>query len=142
MNAASRVIQPTVGRVVWYRPSVSDVDLPHDRKEPLAALVTRVWGERCVNLVVFDANGNAHGRTSVRLVQQDDEIASVDEAFAVWMPYQRGQAAKNDDEVATVRQRVDALEAVVAALTRPKASPAEQGGQAQPAVKVGSEPQP
>lgn len=89
---AMTVITPTVGRVVWYRPNELD-PIRLDSKQPLAALVTYVHSDNMVNLVVFDPNGTAAGRTSVTLVQDGDPILG-GSSYCEWMPYQKGQAAK------------------------------------------------
>ncbi len=87
------MIKPTVGRVVWYTPSADDhEEMAAAQLQPLAAIVAHVWSDTCVNLAVFDANGIAHNRTSVLLVQDDG--ARPDGGFCEWMPYQKGQAAK------------------------------------------------
>lgn len=89
------MIEPTCGRVVWYRANEHD-PVKLDSKQPLAAMVTYVHGSRCVNLVVYDPNGNPHGRTSVTLVQEGDDMGSLaGTSYAEWMPYQVGQAKKN-----------------------------------------------
>lgn len=87
------MISPTIGRVVWYWPGTSDFGIDNG-DQPLAALVTHVWSDSCVNLAVFGQDGTAHGRTSVRLVQ--DDSGNSGQPFAEWMPCQKGQAAKHD----------------------------------------------
>lgn len=88
------MIKPTIGRIVWFTPSSSDpIDYRGD--QPLAAIVTYVWGDRMVNLGVFDANGNGIGKTSVTLVQEGDERPALGH-FCEWMPYQKAVAAQKD----------------------------------------------
>lgn len=82
------MIKPTIGRVVWFWPGLAN------EGQPQAAIVAHVWSDTCVNLAVFDANGNASGRTSVLLHQDGNERQSA--CFAEWMPYQKGQAAKTE----------------------------------------------
>lgn len=96
------MIEPSHGRIVWYTPARKsgdfDSDGPitqHDKTKPLAAMVVHVWGDRMVNLVVFDSNGAAWGRTSVALLQDDDPKPEGGR-FCSWMPYQKGQAAKTE----------------------------------------------
>lgn len=104
------MIQPTPGRIVWFVPSKDDVELLHgmgsahstkdtvsnfDTKQPLAAIVAYVWNPYCVNLSVIDRNGKHHPRASVFL-RQDEKEAPGGSAYAEWMPYQKGQAAKQD----------------------------------------------
>ena len=79
------MIQPTVGRVVLYK---------GEFPETAAAIVVRVWGDRMVNLTVFDPSGSVHARTSVTLRQPEDEAPQG--SFCEWMPYQQGQAAKTE----------------------------------------------
>ena len=89
------MIKPSVGRVVWFKPGAWDAkNLAFNDDQPLAALVTYVWNDRLVNLVVFDANGQGQGRTSVPLIQDDDVVP--EGFYAQWMPYQKGQAAKTE----------------------------------------------
>ena len=82
------MIEPTVGRVLWYRPGGSMTD------QPCAALVAFVHNSRMVNLTVFDHNGNQEGRTSIPLRQEEDSIPQG--PFCEWMPYQIDQAKKHE----------------------------------------------
>ena len=86
------MIAPSIGRVVWFTPHIND-SIKSDQK--MAALVTYVHGNECVNLAVFDANGNNHSRCSVHLLQDDVQGAETG-YYAEWMPFQKGQAAKYD----------------------------------------------
>lgn len=88
------MIAPTVGRVVWFRPSVHDEDMQiYDPRQPCNAQIVFVWNDRLVNLAVHDHTGKAFERTSVPLLQDDDHKPEAG-YFACWMPYQKGQAAK------------------------------------------------
>ena len=92
------IIKPTVGRVVWFHPSEFTGEAGfarHPDGQPYAAIIARVWSNILVNLTVFDANGAAHSRTSVPLVQ-DGGGAPQDDSYCEWMPYQKGQAAKTE----------------------------------------------
>jgi len=90
------MISPTNGRVVLYTPyDTNDHLAQHDKTKPLAAIVTHVWHDRLVNLTVFDSNGMSQGRTSVKLLQDDDARPELG-GFCEWMPYQKGQAAKTE----------------------------------------------
>ncbi len=86
------MIIPTVGRVVWFWPALKDENEPKAER-PFAALVAYVWGERMVNLAVFDHNGKHESHTSVPLMQDEDRPPHLG-YFASWMPYQIGQAKK------------------------------------------------
>jgi hypothetical protein len=87
-------IKPTVGRVVHYRPSRDD-GIPSGAQQPLVALIAYVHSDNCVNLSIFDMNGQGpYARTSVPLVQDGEPAPTI--GFASWMPYQVGQAAKTE----------------------------------------------
>jgi hypothetical protein len=92
------MISPTPGRVVWYVPGASEsADFADPSNgDPCAAIVARVWSDRMVNLAVFDANGKTHSRCSVKLLQDDDKPDYEGQPHAMWMPYQKGQAAKTE----------------------------------------------
>lgn len=90
------MIIPTVGRVVWFferEPSRSE-----ERGKPLAAIVSHVHSDRMVNLTVLDPNGLPFSRTSVDLIQQEDEAGAARglSMWCEWMPYQVGQAKKHE----------------------------------------------
>jgi hypothetical protein len=87
------VIKPTLGRVVWYVPSPTDRMAAGDDGR-CTALVVKVWSDTCVNLAIFDANGQQHVRTSVFLWQGDGERPAA--PFCEWMPYQRTQALRHE----------------------------------------------
>ena len=83
------MIQPTVGRVVWYWP-----EGPKVGENPWAAFVTHVHGDRMINVAGFTDVGTPFFRNSVSLLQDDDKATG---GFcASWMPYQKGQAAKTE----------------------------------------------
>lgn len=88
------MIEPTVGRVVLYTPPVEDLIL-QNYKAPFAAIVTYVWGARMVNLTVFYPDGRVEAPSSVKLLQDGDEVPGYGR-YAEWMPYQKGQAAKTE----------------------------------------------
>lgn len=95
------IIEPTVGRKVWYRPSKEQVatdDHIHGmdviKNQPLDATVIAVWDTRRVNLFVVDARGEAFPVMHVLLVQEGDPIPEQG-CYCEWMPYQKGQAAKS-----------------------------------------------
>lgn len=101
MSNINPFIIPTVGRVVLFYPTSKTGEAGFACNEsggPYAAIVARVWNDSMVNLAVFDANGTVHSRTSLLLVQGDE--AATDSAFCGWMPFQKGQAAKQDAQQA------------------------------------------
>jgi len=83
-------IEPTNGRIVWI----------HDRDfaQPLAAIVTWVHDDgRLINVCAYWPNGQPRPMERVTLVQDtSDSDINVVKPYAVWMPYQRGQAAKTE----------------------------------------------
>jgi len=91
------MINPTVGRIVWYRPDEADkkggAEPPMQTcgDQPLAAQIVAVHGPRCVSVALYDAAGRHFARTSVTLVQDDDKIPS--NRYVEWMPYQRERTA-------------------------------------------------
>ena len=80
------MIKPTVGRVVW----VSRPHDAHDVTQPEAGLIVYVHNDRKVNVAGFDQSGAPFSCTSIPLLQDDD--AKPDSRFAMWMPFQVGQA--------------------------------------------------
>lgn len=96
------MIEPTEGRIVHYHPPY-----PHDR--PLAALVVGVHDPRCVNLTVFHHDGSIFPELEVPLLQ-DDDAAPAGRAYAEWMAFQRGQAAKTEAAASDLHARLQALE--------------------------------
>jgi hypothetical protein len=98
------VTTPTVGRKVWYWPSLYDKTGPGGMQagqaQPLDATVVYVHSDRMVNLVVFDCNGNMHKRTSVTLRQPEDTVHE-GSPYCEWMPYQVKQHEKKAVEAST-----------------------------------------
>lgn len=68
------LIQPELGRVVYYYPSSQDDGIEGVGDMPLAAVIVQVWDERCVNLAVFDRAGALHSRTSVICYPEDQPM--------------------------------------------------------------------
>lgn len=91
------MIEPTVGRIVWYYPFPGEPG-PSAGGQPLAAQIAHVWSDTCVNLMVVDANGNTYSKTSILLLQDGNPRPGL--GFCEWMPYQKGQAAKTELKVA------------------------------------------
>ncbi|MGY3393417.1 hypothetical protein ACVWW6_006008 [Bradyrhizobium sp. USDA 3311] len=88
------MIEPTVGRAIWYRPPGS-----HPSAQPHAAHVAFVHDPRLVNLLIISHDGVAYPGTEIIVVQEGDPIPTAEQAprgYAEWMPYQKGQAAKAD----------------------------------------------
>lgn len=89
------MIKPTVGRVVYYYPK-GVADGP-----PLAAIISCVWSDTCVNLAILNASGTpmTDPPTSILLVQEGG-LRPPGGHFCEWMPYQIGQAKKNETPLA------------------------------------------
>lgn len=79
------IIQPTVGRVVYFYPPGFNAETD----QPLAAIIAHVWSDTCVNLAIFDANGRPYPSppTSVLLVQEGNPVPTGGN-YAAWMPFQ------------------------------------------------------
>lgn len=88
--------QPTVGRVVWFWPSINELLALPRAGQPLAAHVAAVSDDgSTVTLQVIDANGYAHARQDVPFFEGGHPDGR---SYADWMPYQRAQHAKQDAE--------------------------------------------
>lgn len=83
-------MKPTVGRVVLFHPQVGLTR---------AALIAYVHSDKLVNLAMFNENGEAGNATSVTLIGQDEPKPEFS-PYCEWMPYQVGQAKKQDDSLA------------------------------------------
>lgn len=107
------MIQPTVGRKVWFYRSVADAMDPS--VQPLDATVVYVLGDRQVNLRVSDAKGDQTPKLAVQLYQEGDDEPKGE--FACWMPYQTEQAKKAAaQERQNTQAAIDALVTQIAKL--------------------------
>lgn len=91
---APKVI-PTVGRVMWFFTQ-------ENLTEPLAAIVTGVITDSHINAAVFSYNGNPMSYSNLLVVQDGEARPSSELVYhwVEWMPYQKGQAQKANDEAA------------------------------------------
>lgn len=88
------MIEPTVGRILWYIPHIDKGGAPNG--QPHAAILAHVIDQRTVNLAVFNEDGTLYSaKKAVRLLQDDDPVPPEGD-YAMWMPYQKGQAAKTE----------------------------------------------
>ena len=87
------MIEPTVGRKIWYRPD-PDEGLVTLEGQPLDANIVAVHNERLINIAGFDAVGTHFARRSVELLQEGD--ARPNSGFAEWMPYQVKKASEDN----------------------------------------------
>lgn len=91
MKVERPVIEPTVGRVVWYTPRVDDTLYRYsDPGQKFAAIIAYVWGDGSVSLAVFDDDGVATNRTNVPLFQDGDTLPAGGD-YAEWMPEKNGR---------------------------------------------------
>lgn len=92
---ATPVINPTVGRVVWFYPGgdhgLGDFHYS-DSTKPCAALVAHVIDDHTVTLAVFDQTGRTYSCQRVPLVQAGE--VGPNGNYCAWMPYQIGQAKR------------------------------------------------
>lgn len=86
------MIKPTIGRVVWFQPA-KQADQPL-RTQPYPALICYVHSDSLINVAYFNEGGTACSGTSVRLVQEGEDVPA-NGYFTEWMPYQVGQAKKD-----------------------------------------------
>ena len=89
------LIKPTVGRVLHVY--INDYYALNHEPElaidiPLAAIIAYVHSDERVNLAVFNVDGKAFAVEDVYLAH--GATVPSGENYAVWMPYQKGQAAK------------------------------------------------
>lgn len=108
------MIKPTIGRVVWFWACAGDAE--KEGSQPNTALVTFVHSDDCVNLAVFDREGDSKPYPAIQLWQGDGERPR--SLHCEWMPYQKGQAAKQESSIDTtvLANKVAALEAEMAGM--------------------------
>lgn len=96
--APKLVIPPTVGRRVWFWPHSSEVaGMNMSRlhaEQPMDAGIAFVGPGPLINISFADHTGRMHHLMSVPLLQDGDEPPA-DRGHCTWMPYQKGQAAKD-----------------------------------------------
>lgn len=122
------MITPTVGRIVHYTPPSDNVgEWMH---APLAAMITHVWSDTCVNLAIWNHDGSPvyHPPCSVTLVQPGDEKPGGGN-YCEWMPYQitKGYGSESGETaVANTTDRAsvpDEKPTTAKAKPKPKAKP-------------------
>lgn len=88
------MIKPTVGRVVWYYPQGCREGI--ETAGPFAAMVAKVLSDTCVNIGYLLESGSHSNATDVELYQGEGPRPTT--PFCEWMPYQIGQAKKQEAE--------------------------------------------
>lgn len=138
------IIKPTVGRIVYYYETIAGAGATNGKSGfitigPHAATVTQVHSDNCVNLAVFNQNGNGtFGRTSIKLLAPGEtrpfHTNSNAEQWAEWIPYQIEQA----NNANLIGAGVAAKERFGQAIAAPATSPLDQVrvGTAQSAQKA------
>lgn len=84
------MIKPTIGRVLWLHRKNS-----LDPNQPEPVLVCSVHDDTRVNVAGFNSIGAPIAVQHCYLVQ-DDAPPPMDEPWCEWMPYQIGQAKKEE----------------------------------------------
>lgn len=108
--SSSPIILPTLGRVVWFKPGKGSPQVPSTNGYCTAQIID-VLDYETVNLVVVDSAGTRHVLDHIDLVQ-DESLLCEDEhqigGYAVWMPYQKGQAAKTESLEEALKENITA----------------------------------
>ena len=139
------MIDPTIGRVVWYHPKPHQGDPPPLFPElPYVALIAGIQPTGLLNLAIWNHAGFGFQHQGV-ILRQDDE--PVEQGDAEWMPYQKGIAAKSstDKEPVSRAEHLDAhadtQQAAILILDRLKRLEARVGKPGDPPNDTGSQSQ-
>lgn len=96
----SKVITPTIGRKVWFFPSIATMAMRNmkctTQDQAMDATVVYVWHDRMINIAAIDHQGNLHGITSVTLIQPGDDVPEGRD-HCTWMPYQVNRSDQVDE---------------------------------------------
>ncbi|MBB5051108.1 hypothetical protein HNQ36_001062 [Afipia massiliensis] len=130
------MISPSIGRIVWFHPHISERD---PNAQPLAAIVAKVLSDHAVNLGVFRGDGTTFAMQNVPLLQDDDEI-DLEQPFCEWMPFQKGQAAKTEALQAQVTAGTGPAELTGRLANHTVAAPAPGAQEADQAAAAASPP--
>lgn len=87
------MIEPSVGRNLWYIPHQDEGGIVNG--QPHAAFIAHVHDARLINVLCLSEAGSPYAKQNVRLLQ-DDEPTPPEGGVAVWMTFQKGQAAKTE----------------------------------------------
>ena len=138
------MIEPTIGRVVWYHPKPHSGDPPPLFAElPYVALVAGILPNGLLNLAIWNHAGFSFQRQGVWLAQDDDPV---EQGHAEWMPFQKGQVAKYTAEKEPVSRaahldaHADAQQAAISILDRLKRLEARIGKPGDPPNDTGPQP--
>lgn len=101
------IIKPTVGRIVWFYVQPGEhQNLTQLGEQPFPAMVSYVHADDRVNLDVVDHEGRHIPFHNVYL-EQDEGVMEPEgtTCLARWMPFQKGQAAKEKERTDVVQER-------------------------------------
>jgi hypothetical protein len=101
------MIEPSVGRVVWYR----EREGLRLGKQPQAALIAYVHGVTKVNLTVSRPSGETYGVQEVTLWNGEGKEPHT--AYCEWMPYQK--AVAKGEIAPTLHDNVEAVKRMASA---------------------------
>lgn len=118
------MIRPSVGRIVLYRDS--------EQAAECAAIVVNVHSDRMVNLCVFQTDGSPEPKTSVQLVQPEDDAPAGATMRCYWMEFQTGQASRMLAMEGTVSETARRLSALESEIYKPEPEPEEQLSEEEP----------
>jgi hypothetical protein len=96
MPNESRIIEPGIGRILWYYGNQHD-PIHKDESQPLAAWVAKVLSPSLVNLMVVDEHGRSHQRSNVFLSQPGNDRPEAI-SYCAWMPFQVSQHEKHKND--------------------------------------------
>jgi hypothetical protein len=88
------MIQPTVGRVIWYWPISAWSHRILEPSQPFKADVVCVLPNDTINVAGYDHFGVPFSDTSVQILDLAEGEPKPAFAFCSWMPYQKQVAAK------------------------------------------------
>lgn len=138
------MIEPTIGRVVWYHPKPHSGDPPPlFPEQPYVAFVAGILPNGLLNLAIWSHAGFSFQRQGVVLRQDGDPVEQGD---ACWMPFQKGQAAKYaaGQEPVSKAEHLDAhadtQQAAMSLLERIKRLEARFGNPGDPPNETGVQP--
>ena len=105
---------PSIGRIVWVNALLKSDQF-------CAAIVTYVHYKECVNLAVFDRNGDLQPMNLIPFYHGDDGKIPLGQCG--WMPYQvqaerKSKAEEFEAQAVQLKERVSFLETQVQALTK------------------------
>jgi hypothetical protein len=106
------VIKPTIGLVVWYWSCAEEATEAEAQARP--GLVCYVYQDGCINVAVFDRNGDLRPSSKLPLFQGEPGEQRPNGPHCEWMPYQKGQASKQEApaiDVIALATKVNELEA-------------------------------